>query len=80
MMYQPKGVCSRLINVEVENQVITSVEFVGGCNGNTKGIASLVEGMDVHEAIRRLEGITCGHKATSCPDQLPKALRQAIGE
>ena len=80
MMYQPKGVCSRLINVEVENQIITSVEFVGGCNGNTKGIASLVEGMDVHEAIRHLEGITCGHKATSCPDQLSKALRQAIGE
>ncbi len=80
MMYQPKGVCSRLINVEVENNIITSVEFVGGCNGNTKGIAALVEGMEVHEAIRRLEGITCGPRPTSCPDQLSKALRQAIGE
>lgn len=80
MVYKAKGVCSQLINVEVENNIVTSVEFVGGCNGNTQGVAALVEGMDVHEAIRRLEGIHCGPRPTSCPDQLSKALKQAIGE
>ena len=80
MEYKTKGVCSQLINVEVENNIVTSVEFVGGCNGNTQGVAALVEGMDVHEAIRRLEGIHCGPRPTSCPDQLSKALKQAIGE
>ncbi len=80
MVYQTKGVCSQLINVEVEDNIVTSVEFIGGCNGNTKGVAALVEGMDVHEAIRRMEGIHCGPRPTSCPDQLAKALRQAIGE
>ena len=80
MVYKTKGVCSQLINVEVENNIVTSVEFVGGCNGNTQGVAALVEGMDVHEAIRRLEGIHCGPRTTSCPDQLSKALKQAIGE
>ena len=80
MVYKTKGVCSQLINVEVENNIVTSVEFVGGCNGNTQGVDALVEGMDVHEAIRRLEGIHCGPRPTSCPDQLSKALKQAIGE
>ena len=80
MVYKTKGVCSQLINVEVENNIVTSVDFVGGCNGNTQGVAALVEGMDVHEAIRRLEGIHCGPRPTSCPDQLSKALKQAIGE
>ena len=80
MVYKTKGVCSQLINVEVENNIVTSVEFVGGCNGNTQGVAALVDGMDVHEAIRRLEGIHCGPRPTSCPDQLSKALKQAIGE
>ena len=80
MVYKTRGVCSQLINVEVENNIVTSVEFVGGCNGNTQGVAALVEGMDVHEAIRRLEGIHCGPRPTSCPDQLSKALKQAIGE
>ena len=80
MVYKTKGVCSQLINVEVENNIVTSVEFVGGCNGNTQGVAALVEGMDVHEASRRLEGIHCGPRPTSCPDQLSKALKQAIGE
>ena len=80
MVYKTKGVCSQLINVEVENNIVTSVEFVGGCTGNTQGVAALVEGMDVHEAIRRLEGIHCGPRPTSCPDQLSKALKQAIGE
>ena len=80
MVYRTKGVCSQLINVEVEGDIIASVEFIGGCNGNTKGVAALVEGMNVHEAIRRLEGIKCGPRSTSCPDQLSKALRLAIGE
>lgn len=80
MVYKTKGVCSQLIHVEVDGSTITSVEFVGGCDGNTQGVAALVKGMDVHEAIRRMEGIRCGFKPTSCPDQLAKALRQAIGE
>ena len=76
--YQPKGVCSRQIVVEVdEDRVITDVRFVGGCSGNTQGIASLVRGMDIDEVIRRLEGIDCGGRGTSCPDQLAKALRKA---
>ena len=80
MVYKTKGVCSQLINVEVENNIVTSVEFVGGCNGNTQGVAALVEGMDVHEAIRRLEGIHCGPRPTSCPDQLAHALEEMIAQ
>ena len=80
MDFKPSGVCSQLIRVDVDGSVIKNVEFVGGCNGNTQGIASLVVGMDVHDAISRMEGITCGFKPTSCPDQLAKALKQAIGE
>ena len=74
--YQTRGTCSRAINVEVEDGIIKSVEFEGGCNGNTKGVASLVEGMEVDIAIAKLSGITCGFKGTSCPDQLAKALSQ----
>lgn len=77
MIYRPQGVCSQLINVELDGDVIKSVEFVGGCAGNTMGISQLVKGMNVDEAIRRMEGITCGFKPTSCPDQLVKALRLA---
>ena len=77
MIYRPQGVCSQLINVELDGDVIKSVEFVGGCAGNTMGISQLVKGMNVDEAIRRMEGITCGFKPTSCPDQLAKALRLA---
>ena len=80
MEFRPSGVCSRLIKVDVDGETIKNVEFVGGCAGNTQGIASLVVGMNVHDAISRMEGITCGFKPTSCPDQLAKALRQAIGE
>lgn len=75
MNYKTKGTCSREINFEVEGSTIKSVEFIGGCAGNTKGVARLVEGMDIHEAIRRLEGIPCGMKGTSCPDQLAHALK-----
>ena len=80
MEYKPVGVCSQLIRVDVEDNVIKNAEFVGGCSGNTQGVARLVQGMQVDEAISRLEGIKCGFKSTSCPDQLAKALRQAIGE
>ena len=78
MVYYTKGTCSREIHFEVENGIVKSVLFVGGCNGNLKGICKLVEGMPVDEVINRLEGIDCGGKGTSCPDQLSKALRQAL--
>ena len=73
--YKTSGVCSRTINIEIEDEVIKSVYFEGGCNGNTKGISALVEGMRVDDVIDRLEGIKCGFKGTSCPDQLAKALK-----
>ena len=77
--YTPRGVCSRDISIEVaEDGTIRHVEFVGGCHGNLQGISRLVEGMPVEEAIRRMEGIRCGMKSTSCPDQLAKALRQCM--
>lgn len=80
MEYIPNGVCSRAIHVELDGNIIKHVEFVGGCSGNTQGIASLVRGMTVEDAISRMEGITCGYKSTSCPDQLAKALRKATGQ
>ena len=73
-----KGTCSRSILFDIEDGKLKNVQYIGGCNGNLKGIGSLVEGMDVQEAISRLEGITCGPKATSCPDQLAKALKKAL--
>ncbi len=72
--YTPRGVCSRQINVETEGNIIKRVEFIGGCNGNTQGISRLVEGMEITEAITRLEGIDCRGRGTSCPDQLAKAI------
>lgn len=77
--YIPKGVCSRQIHIEIDGNTITSVQFVGGCNGNTQGIAALVKGMDIDEAISRLEGINCNGRGTSCPDQLAKALKSIKG-
>lgn len=76
ILYKTQGTCARAIKVHVENDLIKSVEFVGGCAGNTAGISKLVEGMEVSEAIKRLSGIRCGFKPTSCPDQLAKALVQ----
>lgn len=76
--FTPRGVCSRQICIEVTNGIIDSVRFMGGCSGNTQGVAALVRGMKVDEAIKRLEGIDCNGKGTSCPDQLAKALRQAL--
>lgn len=75
--YKTKGTCSQLISYEVENGKVHNVQFFGGCNGNLKGIAKLVEGMDIDEVISRIEGIQCGMKPTSCPDQLAQALKQA---
>ena len=76
--YTTKGTCSREILFEIEDGKLKNVQFIGGCNGNLKGICSLVEGMDVQEVISRLEGTTCGPKNTSCPDQLATALKQAL--
>lgn len=74
--YTPKGVCSRKIDVEIENGIICSVKYSGGCAGNTQGVAALIKGMSVDDAIERLSGIRCGFKSTSCPDQLATALKQ----
>ncbi len=76
MRYKTSGTCSSAIDFEVENGIVKSVKFIGGCNGNTQGISKLVEGMPVDEVIARLEGIKCGFKSTSCPDQLSKALKE----
>ena len=77
--YKTKGTCSQAIIFDVEDGKVSNVQFLGGCNGNLKGIGALVEGMDVDEVIARLEGTTCGGKPTSCPDQLATALKQAKG-
>lgn len=73
--YNTQGVCSKSIYFEVEDNKVKNVSYLGGCNGNLKGIGALVEGMDIDEVISRLEGTTCGMKKTSCPDQLAKALK-----
>ena len=80
MVYKTRGTCSQLIEFDIRDGKVHDVRFMGGCNGNLKGIGSLVEGMEVHEVIRRLEGTTCGMKNTSCPEQLATALRTAIHE
>ena len=84
MDYTPKGVCSQQIHFDIKDNKVTNVSlnvsFRGGCNGNLQGISRLIEGMDVNEAISRIEGIKCGFKATSCPDQLAQALKKAVGK
>ena len=75
--YKTRGTCSREITFAVENGKVKDVQFYGGCNGNLKGIGALVDGMDIDEVITRVEGIKCGMKATSCPDQLAQALKAA---
>lgn len=80
MEYTPKGVCSQQIHFDIVDHKVRNVSFRGGCNGNLQGISRLIDGMDVDEAIKRLDGIRCGFKATSCPDQLAKALKEAAGE
>ena len=78
--YRPKGVCSQLMEIDVEDGIIKKVVVKGGCNGNLQGISSLLVGMKAEDAIARMEGIRCGFKDTSCPDQLAKALKEALGE
>lgn len=76
--YKPRGVCSRKMEIDVDNGVIEKVVVVGGCSGNLQGISSLLVGMKVEDAIAKMEGIRCGFKPTSCPDQLAKALKNCI--
>lgn len=78
--FTPRGVCTRRIEITLEGDTIKEVGFMGGCSGNTQGVAALVAGMPATEAIARLEGIRCGFKSTSCPDQLAKALRVALAD
>lgn len=78
MVYKTSGVCSRAIQFDIVDNKVRNVQFAGGCSGNTQGVAALVEGMDVNEAISRMKGIKCGPKSTSCPDQLARALAAAI--
>ena len=78
--YKTKGTCSQRILFEIEDNKLKNVQYIGGCNGNLKGIGSLVEGMDIDEVITRLEGTTCGMKNTSCPDQLATALKEALAK
>ncbi|MBR3126330.1 MAG: TIGR03905 family TSCPD domain-containing protein [Mogibacterium sp.] len=78
--FYPEGVCSMMIEIELDGDVIKDVVFTGGCNGNLSGISKLIKGMKAEEVIGKLEGTRCGFKDTSCPDQLSKALRQAMAE
>lgn len=76
LVYRPRGVCSQLMDIEVEDGRIVDVKITGGCSGNLQGISRLVKGMDIEDAIQRMDGIRCGIKSTSCPDQLAQALKQ----
>lgn len=78
LSYTPSGVCSNKMDVEISEGIVTKLKVSGGCSGNLQGISRLVVGMEAEEAIARLEGIRCGHKKTSCPDQLSKALRLCL--
>lgn len=77
MLYKTSGVCSKTIEFDIIDNKVKNVKFAGGCDGNSQGVASLVDGMDVQEAIQKLQGIDCRGRGTSCPDQLSKALKQA---
>ena len=76
--YKTVGVCSRSISFDVVDGLVRNVVFNGGCNGNTQGVARLIEGMEINDAIRRIRGVDCGGRGTSCPDQLARALEQAL--
>lgn len=78
LTYETKGVCAKAINFELEDGVVKDIEFVGGCNGNLKGIGVLCKGLKAEDVISKLEGMTCRDKATSCPDQLTIALKEAL--
>lgn len=75
--FKPHGVCSRMISFDIEDNIVRNIQFSGGCSGNTKGLSALAEGMPADELIKRLSGIRCGFKGTSCPDQLAKAVAEA---
>ena len=77
MTYKTSGTCSQAIEFDIDGDVVKNVRFIGGCNGNTKGVGALVEGMKVDDVIARLKGIKCGMRSTSCPDQLARALEEA---
>lgn len=74
--YIPRGVCSAKIILDIENDIIQDAEFINGCDGNTKGVCSLIKGMNINDVIKKLKGIDCRHKGTSCPDQLARALEE----
>lgn len=76
--YRTQGTCSQAIEFEIEDGILKNVQFYGGCNGNTQGVATLVEGMKAEDVVAKLEGIRCGFKSTSCPDQLAKAIKMAL--
>jgi uncharacterized protein (TIGR03905 family) len=78
--FKPSGVCSVQIDFDVEDNIVKNVQFTRGCNGNTQGVGALVEGMQADEVVKRLEGINCNGRGTSCPDQLAKAIKQALAE
>ncbi len=78
MVYKTKGTCSQAIEFELDGDIVRNVKFVRGCSGNTQGVAALVEGMKAEDVIRTLEGIDCGGRGTSCPDQLAKALKAGL--
>ena len=80
MIYKTRGTCSREIHIETDGDIVTNVSFIGGCSGNTQGIASLVKGMTIQDVIAKTEGINCGGKGTSCPDQLSKALKEILAK
>ncbi|MBE6584609.1 MAG: TIGR03905 family TSCPD domain-containing protein [Ruminococcaceae bacterium] len=78
MTYKTHGVCSRQIDIDIEDGVIIKAQYTGGCSGNTQGVAALISGMTVEEAVKRLKGIHCGPRPTSCPDQMAKALEEYL--
>ena len=78
IQYQTHGTCCKLMNIELEDDTVKDVEFLGGCNGNLKGIRKLIIGMKINDIVQKLEGITCGSKSTSCPDQLAVCLKEYI--
>ncbi len=78
--YKTKGTCSRMIVLDIEDGIVTECAFIGGCAGNTAGVASLVKGMKTDEVVAKLRGIRCGFKPTSCPDQLATAIEEALAE
>ncbi len=80
MKFTPKGVCARSIDIELDAQTIKNVQFTGGCSGNALGISNLVKGMNAKDVIERFDGVKCGDKSTSCPDQLAKALCEMISQ